>query len=45
MIIEKRAKEEIRNRTISDKSFKIFNPDGTLFAHMEEGIWIKKPKK
>lgn len=45
MIIEKRVKKEIRNRIISDKSFKIFNPDGTLFAHMEEGKWIKKPKK
>ncbi|GAI90396.1 unnamed protein product, partial [marine sediment metagenome] len=40
----KRSKKELRQRRISDKSFKIWNPDGTLFAEMEEGKWIKEPE-
>jgi len=40
----KRSKKELKQRRISDKSFKIWNPDGKLFAEMEEGKWIKKPE-
>jgi len=42
---KKRTKEDMKKRIKSNQSFKIFNPDRTLFAHMEEGKWIKKPKK
>ena len=42
---EERSKENIEQRRISDRSFKILNPDGTLYAEMSEGKWIKKPKE
>jgi len=42
---KKRSKKEMKDRIKSDRSFKIWNPDGTLFAHMEEGKWIKKPEE
>lgn len=41
---KERSKKEIEERKISDQSFKIWNPDGTLFGEMFEGKWIKKPK-
>lgn len=40
---KKRSKADMERRRISDRSFKIWNPDGTLFAEMSEGKWIKKP--
>lgn len=45
MIAKKRSKADIERRRISDRSFKIWNPDGTLYAEMSEGKWIKKPKE
>lgn len=41
---KKRSKVDIERRRISDRSFKIWNPDGTLYAEMSEGKWVKKPK-
>ena len=41
---KKRSDKELEQRKISDRSFKIWNDDGTLYAEMSEGIWIKKPK-
>ncbi|MBA7512322.1 hypothetical protein ES705_04326 [subsurface metagenome] len=45
MIVKKPSKKELIRRRISDKSFKIWNPDGTLYAEMSDGKWIKKPKE
>ena len=45
MPAKKRSKADIERRRISDRSFKIWNPDGTLYAEMSNGRWIKKPKK
>ena len=44
MVPKKRSEENIKQRKISDRSFKIWNPDGTVYAEMLEGKWIKKPK-
>ena len=44
MIIKKRSEREKKERIKSDRSFKIWNPDGSLFAEMSEGKWIKKPE-
>lgn len=41
---KERSEKELEQRRISDQSFKIWNPDGTLFAEMIEGKWIKKPE-
>jgi len=43
MLDNERSKENIKQRQISDRSFKIWNQDGTLFAEMSEGKWIQKP--
>ena len=40
----KRSKKDLEQRRISNRSFKIWNPNGTLFAEMSNGKWIKKPK-
>ncbi len=40
----KRSERELEQRRISNRSFKIWNPDGSLYAEMFEGKWIKKPK-
>ena len=40
----KRSKKELEKRRISDRNFKIWNPDGTLYAEMSEGKWIKEPE-
>ena len=45
MVDKKRSEKDLANRRKSDQSFKIWNPDGTLHAHMSEGKWIKKPKE
>lgn len=45
MMPKKRSKKEMKDRIKSDRSFKIWNPDGTLFAEMSEGVWIHEPKK
>ena len=45
MIVKNRSEKELEQRRISDRSFKIWNPDGTLYSEMSEGKWIKKPKK
>lgn len=45
MVVKKPSKKELMRRRISDKGFKIWNPDGTLYAEMSEGKWIKKPKE
>ena len=37
------SKKELEKRKISDTSFRIYNPDGTVYAEMLEGVWIKKP--
>lgn len=42
---KKRSKTDMERRRISDRSFKIWNPDGTLYAEMSNGKWIKKPKE
>lgn len=42
---KKRSKADMERRRISDRSFKIWNPDGSLYAEMSEGKWIKKPEK
>ena len=41
---KKRTEEDIKQRQISDRSFKIWNPNGTLYAEMVEGKWIKRPE-
>lgn len=38
-----RPESDIKQRQISDRSFRIYNIDGTLFAEMFEGKWVKKP--
>jgi len=40
---QKYSKKELEKRKISDRSFRIYNPDGTIYAEMLEGVWIKKP--
>ena len=42
---EERSKRDLENRKKSDQSFKIWNPDGTLYAEMSEGEWIKRPRE
>jgi len=37
------SKKELEKRRISDRSFRIYNPDGSVYAEMFEGKWIKKP--
>ena len=41
---KKRSEKQMRDRIVSDQSFKIWNDDGTLYAEMLNGKWIKKPK-
>ena len=41
--MRKRTEKELEERKISDRSFKIWNNDGTLFAVMENGKWVKEP--
>jgi len=38
-----RSKKELEKRRISDRSFRIYNPDGSVYAEMFEGIWTIKP--
>lgn len=45
MPVKERSKRELEQRRISDRSFKIWNPDGSLYAEMSNGKWIKKPKE
>jgi len=40
-----RPKEDLKRRQKSNKSFRIWNKDGSLYAEMVEGKWIKKPKE
>lgn len=40
----KSSEKQIRDRILSDQSFKIWNPDGTVYAEMFEGKWVRKPK-
>lgn len=42
---KKRSKADLKRRQISNRSFKIWNPDGTLYAEMLDGKWIKEPKE
>ena len=44
-LFKKRSKADIKRRQTSDKSFKIQNPNGSVFAEMSNGKWIKKPKE
>jgi len=37
------SKKELEKRKISDRSFRIYNPDGTVYAEMREGVWVIKP--
>jgi len=43
MTEKKHSRKDIKQRQISDRSFRIYNIDGTLFAEMFEGKWVKKP--
>lgn len=43
MVIIERSEEDIKQRQISDRSFKIWNSDGSLYAEMSEGEWIQEP--
>ena len=40
---QKYSKKELEKRKISDRSFRIYNPDGTVYAEMREGVWTIKP--
>ena len=42
---KKQLEERKRMRQKSDASFAIYNEDGTIYAEMFEGKWIKKPKE
>lgn len=44
IMIKKRSKKDVEMRIKSNRSFKIYNPDGSLFAEMSEGKWVKKPE-
>ena len=37
------SEKELEKRKISDRSFRIYNPDGTVYAEMREGVWVIKP--
>lgn len=41
----KRSKADMERRRISDRSFKIWNDNGIVFAEMYRGKWIRKPKR
>ena len=41
--LSKYSDKELEQRKISDRSFKIWNDDGTLYAEMLDGILVKKP--
>jgi len=42
---KKRSKEELKMRSSSDQSFRLWDKNNKLIGHMEEGKWIKKPKE
>ena len=39
-----RTRADMKKYQISDKSFRIWNPNGTLHAEMLMGKWVKKPE-
>jgi len=44
MTDKKRSEKELEQRRISDRNFKIWNPDGSLYAEMIEGKLIEAPE-
>lgn len=40
-----RTEKQKKDKEISDRSFIIYNENGTVYAEMEEGKWIVKPEE